>query len=125
PPEDLAVLAAGDHNAAPNDGGDIAARLERLVREREAIGPVNLIAEREGAEVEARLDGLQHERTDLTAAIARLRQGIRALDQEGRKRLVAAFDELNRHFAELFERLFGGGKAALAWVGDEDPLAAG
>src|SRR5207253_2152048 len=93
--------------------------------EREAIGPVNLIAEREAAEVEAQLAGLRHERADLTAAIARLRQGIRVLDQEGRKRLVAAFDELNQHFAELFARLFGGGKAELAWADDEDPLEAG
>jgi chromosome segregation protein len=124
-PEELATLAGDDHDAVSGDDDAIAVRLERLVREREAVGPVNLIAEREAAEVEAQLEGLRHERDDLTAAIARLRQGIRALDQEGRKRLVAAFDELNRHFAELFARLFGGGKAELAWVGDEDPLAAG
>ena len=88
------------------------------------MGPVNLLAEQEAAEVEARLAGLGHERDDLTAAIARLRRGIATLDQEGRKRLVAAFEQLNGHFGELFARLFGGGKAELAWAGD-DPLEAG
>jgi len=122
-PEDLAA-AAGDA-ALDNDTVALAARLERMLRDREAIGPVNLIAEREMAEVETRLEGLQREREDLTAAMARLRQGISALNQEGRRRLLAAFDQLNGHFAELFERLFGGGKAELAWVGDGDPLDSG
>jgi chromosome segregation protein len=96
-----------------------------MLRDREAIGPVNLIAEREMTEVETRLEGLQRERADLTAAIARLRQGIGTLNQEGRRRLVAAFEQLNGHFGELFVRLFGGGKAELAWVGDGDPLDSG
>jgi chromosome segregation protein len=107
------------------DSGALAARLERMLRDREAIGPVNLIAEREMTEVETHLEGLQRERADLTAAIARLRQGIGTLNQEGRRRLVAAFEQLNGHFAELFVRLFGGGKAELAWVGDGDPLDSG
>ena len=64
------------------------------------------------------------ERTDLTEAIARLRRGIATLDHEVRQRLIAAFDRINGHFAELFIRLFGGGKAHLTLVEDEDPLAA-
>ncbi len=76
-------------------------------------------------EAETRLGGLQHERTDLTEAIARLRRGISTLDQEGRNRIVAAFEQLNTHFGELFVRLFGGGKAELAWAGDGDPLECG
>jgi chromosome segregation protein len=124
-PEDLDAIVGNDNNAATSDSGALAARLERMLREREAIGPVNLIAEREMAEVETRLENLQRERADLTEAIARLRQGISTLNQEGRRRLVAAFEQLNEHFAELFTRLFGGGKAELAWVGDGDPLDSG
>jgi len=124
-PEDLDGVVADGGAVATADSMALAARLERMLRDREAIGPVNLIAEQEMTEVETRLEGLQREREDLTAAIARLRQGIGALDQEGRRRLVAAFEQLNEHFAELFVRLFGGGKAELAWVGDGDPLDSG
>jgi len=127
-PENLRILVAEGGDAAAPDSGDLAdlsARLDRLSRERDAMGPVNLLAEREADEVTSRIEGLEHESGDLTAAIARLRRGIAALDQEGRKRLVAAFDKLNGHFGELFARLFGGGKAELAWTGDSDPLAAG
>src|SRR6266851_1308944 len=127
-PETL-VTALAESGAAevlnPGDTGDLAARFDRLVRERDGMGPVNLLAEREEAEVAARLSGLEYERGDLTAAIARLRRGIATLNQEGRKRLIAAFDELNAHFGELFARLFGGGQAALAWAGGDDPLEAG
>jgi chromosome segregation protein len=126
-PENLAALLAedGDRSLDGADLADLAARLDRLLRERDAMGPVNLLAERESAEVTARLDGLQHERDDLTAAIARLRRGIATLDQEGRERLRTAFEQLNTHFDKLFARLFGGGKAELAWTGDGDPLLAG
>src|SRR3989440_8792166 len=82
-------------------------------------------AEKGGPEGTPRLEGWARGREVLPAAIARLRQGIGTLNQEGRRRLLAAFDQLNRHFGELFERLFGGGKAELAWVGDGDPLDSG
>jgi chromosome segregation protein len=123
-PENLVALTPD----ADQDGGGaegLAARLDRLVRERDAMGPVNLLADQEAAEVETRLTGLERERGDLTEAIARLRRGIATLDREARSRLSAAFDRLNGHFAELFARLFGGGEAQLAWAGDDDPLDAG
>ena len=123
-PEALAGLV-DNADEAPTDPAALDVRLERLSRERDAMGPVNLIAEREAEEVAERVAGLQRERAELTEAIARLRRGIAALDQEGRKRLAAAFDRLNAHFRELFIRLFGGGKAHLALTADDDPLEAG
>jgi chromosome segregation protein len=119
---ELAGIAAGE---VPAEAADMAARLDRLLRERDGMGPVNLMAESEAAEVEARITGLQRERAELTEAVARLRRGISALDHEVRRRLTTAFERVNGHFAELFTRLFGGGKAHLALVDDQDPLAAG
>jgi chromosome segregation protein len=117
---------------------DAQARFERLTRERDNMGPVNLVAEAEAIEIEERLSGLQRERDDLIGAIARLRQGISALNREGRERLLAAFATVNDHFTKLFSRLFGGGRAYLkldraepaegeAEVegGSSDPLEAG
>ncbi|MEX0758777.1 MAG: chromosome partitioning protein ParA, partial [Tistlia sp.] len=104
---------------------EVEGRVQRLVREREAIGPVNLRAETEAREIGERIDGLTAEREDLTAAISRLRQAIASLNREGRERLLAAFELVNQHFAVLFERLFGGGRAHLALTESEDPLDAG
>ncbi len=104
---------------------EVQAKLERLVRERENMGPVNLRAEQEAAELDTQIGDMQRERADLISAIARLRQGIASLNKEGRQRLLAAFDHVNTHFEELFHRLFGGGKAHLKLTESEDPLDAG
>jgi chromosome segregation protein len=61
----------------------------------------------------------------LTEAIRRLRGAIGTLNQEGRERLVAAFDVVNGHFKDLFSTLFEGGNAELQLVESDDPLEAG
>jgi chromosome segregation protein len=100
-------------------------RLETLRREREAIGPVNLCAEREAADLDEQRTALDREKQDLEQAIVKLRQGVAELTREGRKRLLASFADVDRHFRELFVRLFDGGHAHLALTESEDPLDAG
>ena len=104
---------------------DLERRLERLKRERESLGGVNLRADEEAAEIEAQLTTMLSEKDDLEAAIAKLRQGISKLNAEGRERLMAAFDVVNGHFQRLFTHLFGGGQAELRLVESDDPLEAG
>jgi chromosome segregation protein len=120
--QQLAGLAEGEN--VP-DAAAGAARLDRLRQDRAQIGPVNLMAEGEAAEIEAEVEDLEHERADLTEAIAKLRAGAQALDRQGRELLAAAFERVNRDFGILFARLFGGGKAELALTDDGDPLTAG
>lgn len=100
-------------------------RLESLRTERERIGPVNLRAEHEIRELEEKLATMQGEREELEGGVARLREGIQTLNREGRKRLLAAFTEVNANFTHLFQRLFGGGSAQLEMVESSDPLEAG
>jgi chromosome segregation protein len=104
---------------------EVEAKLDRLLRERESIGPVNLRAEQEAAELERQIAGMEAERADLVAAIGRLRHGISSLNREGRERLLASFEAVNQHFSELFVRLFGGGRAHLRLTEADDPLEAG
>jgi chromosome segregation protein len=124
-PEALARKLADEAVAIPTDAGGVEAHLYNLERQRDGIGPVNLRAEEEAAEHAQRLSVMQAERSDLTGAIARLRQGIDELNGEGRDRLVAAFDVINDHFKTLFQALFQGGQAELRLVESEDPLEAG
>jgi len=105
--------------------GDIERKLERLGRERENMGAVNLRADEEATEQEERLSALNDERQDLIGAIAKLREGIESLNAEGRQRLLDAFDTVNAHFGRLFVTLFGGGHASLALTESDDPLEAG
>ncbi len=104
---------------------DAESRAEKLKRERDNMGAVNLRAEEEMAELQQQMDALGSDRDDLIGAIQRLRSGIASLNKEGRKRMLAAFDEVNEHFQKLFTHLFGGGTAALELVESDDPLEAG
>lgn len=98
---------------------------DRLQRERDEMGPVNLRAEIEAGEIETRIADIAREREELASAIAKLRGSIGHLNREGRERLSAVFQDVDRYFRQLFERMFGGGKAQLALVGSDDPLEAG
>ncbi|MFH1158761.1 MAG: AAA family ATPase [Pseudomonadota bacterium] len=115
---ELAVAGLPDIDA-------LQSKLERLVRERDTMGPVNLRADVEAQEITDRMASMQKERDDLVQAIEKLREGIGRLNREARERLLSAFDKVNAHFQTLFSRLFSGGKAYLKLIEADDPLEAG
>jgi chromosome segregation protein len=104
---------------------DESARLERATMERERLGPVNLVAESELAEIEAGRESNAADIAELTEAVHRLRGSIGSLNREGRTRLRAAFEAVDGHFRTLFGTLFNGGEAHLALIDSDDPLEAG
>ena len=99
--------------------------MTRLHNERDQIGPVNLRAEIEMAEIDSRVTEMQTEKDDLIEAVAKLRSAIATLNKEGRTRLLASFNDVNKYFTELFKTLFGGGHAELRLTESDDPLLAG
>jgi len=124
-PLGLVALAEIEPGMALPPLGEIEENLEKLRRDRERLGAVNLRAEEELREVEAQHTGLTTERDDLVEAIKRLRQGIQSLNREARERLLTSFEVVNEHFKRLFVELFGGGEAALHLIESDDPLEAG
>ena len=99
--------------------------VQRLINERESLGAVNLRAEEEMNEMKEKIEIMSSERIDLELAIEKLRSGIFELNKEGRQRLKDSFNDVNKNFKDLFQKLFGGGNAELKLVGSEDPLQAG
>jgi chromosome segregation protein len=124
PEQALGLAELRDHDALP-DPADAERRLERLLHERETMGPVNLRAEQEADDLARQIGTYESERTDLVGAIDRFRRAIGELNREGRERLLASFAAVNRHFGEIFTRLFGGGRAHLELIEGEDPLDSG
>jgi chromosome segregation protein len=124
-PAEVANLAGIDPDKALPDVAEVEANLERLRRDRERLGAVNLRAEEELGEVTTQHGSLTAERDDLVEAIKRLRQGIQNLNREARERLLASFEVVNNHFKHLFTELFGGGTAELQLIEHDDPLEAG
>ncbi|MBJ7408462.1 MAG: chromosome segregation protein SMC, partial [Bradyrhizobium sp.] len=124
-PQAVAGLAELEPGAELPPLHDIEEDLEKMRRDRERLGAVNLRAEEELREVETQHNGLVTERDDLVEAIKRLRQGIQSLNKEARERLLTSFEVVNNHFKRLFVELFGGGEAALHLIESDDPLEAG
>ncbi|PZQ52216.1 MAG: chromosome segregation protein SMC [Rhodovulum sulfidophilum] len=123
-PADLLAGLGADLRAIP-PAVELEAEVTRLRRARDGLGAVNLRAEEDARALQSEYDTLLGERIDLEEAIKKLRLGIAGLNREGRGRLLAAFDEVNRNFATLFRHLFGGGEANLVLVESDDPLEAG
>jgi len=115
----------GFDSATLLSAGEESARHDRLVADRERIGPVNLVAETELAELESARETNAVERDELYQAVNRLRGSIGSLNREGRQRLLAAFEAVDAHFRRLFATLFVGGEAHLALIDSDDPLEAG
>jgi len=115
------AFASAEVGPAPQESADH----DKLIADRERIGPVNLVAADELAEAEARHGTSLAEQAELTEAVHRLRGSIGNLNREGRERLRAAFEAVDTHFRRLFTRLFEGGQAHLALVDSDDPLEAG
>lgn len=124
-PEQLAELAGLRDDEVLASREHLERTLERLIRERDNVGPVNLRAEAEAEEAAAEIDRLADNRNELVSAVEKLRNAINRLNREARARLHTTFATIDQHFQNIFQTLFDGGKARLELVDSDDPLEAG
>jgi len=93
--------------------------VQKLSKEIDAMGPVNLAALQELEQSRERKQFLDSQATDLLSAVETLEDAIRKIDRETRSLLQETFDTVNKNFGELFPKLFGGGEAKLVMTGEE------
>lgn len=124
-PPPLLPQKVGFESDGVDDASAESAAHDRLIGERERLGPVNLVAADELAELDVERERSAAEIEELQQAVNRLRGSIGNLNREGRVRLLAAFATVNEHFQRLFTTLFNGGQAHLELVDSDDPLEAG
>ena len=97
---------------------ELRARIDRL-------GPVNMMAIQQFAEMDGRRDFLTTQRQDLIDSIAQTNEAIRRIDETTHSRFRDAFTAINANFQQTFATLFGGGRAGLALLDESDPLESG
>ena len=97
----------------------LAARVERLRRRREQLGPVNPLAQEEYAEAVAHVEELEGRRSDLETALRELRAVIRETDKQIEETFAETFAAAARNFEELAGDVFPGGSGRLKLVRDE------
>ncbi len=105
-----------DWEAVETEIADLKQKLDRL-------GNVNLDAIEEQDELENREQQLSSELEDIDTARKELENLLVYLNDESRKRFQEAFEQIREHFAGsggLFRKLFGGGRADLVLMPDEN-----
>jgi chromosome segregation protein len=99
--------------------------IAELRRKIERLGPVNMMAIEQFDELESRHAFLTTQRKDLVDSIAQTSEAIKRIDETTRQRFAEAFAAINRNFQEMFNTLFGGGRAGLTLLDENDPLESG
>ena len=97
----------------------LQSEIDRLQREINALGPVNMAALDELTAASERKSFLDAQSADLNEAMTTLEDAIRKIDAETRALLDETFNSVNLHFGKMFPELFGGGNARLVMTGEE------
>ena len=104
---------------AESELAELGARVERLTRRREQLGPVNPLAQDEYAEAIAHVEELETQRGDLETALRELRTLIRETDRQIQETFEQTFQAAAKNFEELVGDVFPGGSGRLRLVEDE------
>ncbi|HKN18728.1 MAG TPA: hypothetical protein VJW95_02950, partial [Dissulfurispiraceae bacterium] len=89
------------------------------------LGPVNLGTIEEYEELKNRYDFLTKQQQDLTLSIAELEEAISRINASTRRKLREAYDALRAKFSEVFQTLFGGGRADIVLTDEDNILESG
>jgi chromosome segregation protein len=99
--------------------------LTRLKAKIDRLGPVNMMAIEQFDELEQRHVFLTTQRRDLVDSIAQTSEAIKRIDETTKVRFQEAFTAIQHNFQGTFSTLFGGGRAGLTLLDENDPLESG
>ncbi len=110
---------------AATDWNAVAQQIEALQKRLDEIGPVNLVAIEEYEETEQRYQFLSKQHDDLVQAKTQLLEIINRINTQTREMFKTTFEQIRQNFRTLFTEVFGGGKADLILVDENDVLESG
>ncbi|WP_201570269.1 AAA family ATPase [Psychrobacter nivimaris] len=117
----LAAFIAHDRRVRPDKIAELESERAKLTQQLSKIGPVNLAAVAELAEVNERLDPLAQQTADIAASMQTLTEAIASIDETTKTLFMQTLDAVNNELANLFAKVFGGGQASLTLNTDEMP----
>ena len=112
--------AAAADPAEGDDREELAERIDRLDRRREALGQVNPLAKQEYDTEKERLVELSTQRADLEQSLTELEQLRDDLARTVEGRFAETFAAVQANFAEVASTLFPGGEGRLRLTEPED-----
>jgi chromosome segregation protein len=118
-----------DEAAVGIDPDEVAAEVvdqyDDLKERLDKFGPINMAALQEYQEIEERHNFLESQRQDIEGSIADTTRAIREINRRSREKFRDAFEAINLHFNEIFQKLFGGGECGMRLLDEEDLLESG
>ena len=108
-----------------NDISSLKKEISAVKGKIKQLGDVNVNAIEDYKQVSERYEFLKAQHDDITKAEANLVNIISELDRAMREQFAEKFKEIRIMFSKVFKELFGGGKADLELVDDEDILETG
>ncbi|MGE6324680.1 AAA family ATPase [Psychrobacter sp. NPDC078370] len=117
----LADFIAHDRRVRPDKIAELESERAKLTQQLSKIGPVNLAAVAELAEVNERLEPLAQQTADIAASMQTLTEAIASIDETTKTLFMQTLDAVNNELANLFAKVFGGGQASLTLNTDEMP----
>lgn len=117
----LADFIAHDRRVRPDKIAELESERAKLTQQLRKIGPVNLAAVAELAEVNERLEPLAQQTADIAASMQTLTEAIASIDETTKTLFMQTLDAVNNELANLFAKVFGGGQASLTLNTDEMP----
>ena len=119
------VPGDGDAPGVPFDRAQQRRRLQEAERKLAQLGRVNPLALEEFAALEQRHKFLVEQLADLTQTRRDLLTIIEELDDRMQTIFLAAFDDTQAAFGEVFPVLFPGGTGSISLTNPDDPLTTG
>ena len=107
------------------DWDAMEAQVAELQTKLDAMGPVNVEAIQEYDELEERYKFLTQQHEDLVKAKDQLLQVIAKINSTTKQLFNETFEKIRVNFQTMFTELFGGGKANLLLLDENDPLESG
>ena len=104
---------------------EVVNQYDDLKQRLDKFGPINMAALQEYQEIEERHNFLESQRQDIEGSIADTTRAIREINRRSREKFRDAFEAINLHFNEIFQKLFGGGECGMRLLDEEDLLESG
>ena len=132
--EGESVVEAGSPKPPSGEGGRLEGppasmtadeAINALKAKIDRLGPVNMMAIEQFDELEPRHVFLTTQRKDLLDSIAQTAEAIKRIDETTKVRFNEAFTAIQQNFQVTFSTLFGGGRAGLTLIDENDPLESG
>ena len=100
-------------------------RAHKLRKQISNLGPVNPIAMEEFESLKSRREFMGSQIEDLDSSRRALQKVVAAIDRKMRDRFLETFEQVDRHYQEIFSVLFPGGTSQLQLTEPDDPETTG